>query len=402
MEVDTGALRANFGALRERVGSETRLIPMVKADGYGLGAVRVARALEPLDPWGFGVAAGEEGVELRTAGIDRPILVAAPLAPGGERTAAEAGLIPSVSDLAGVERWASAAASTGRDLELHVEVDTGMGRCGFQWERAAEWAPSVLERLGPRVRWTGIFTHFQGADDPSPNATITQWERFRQALEAVERAVGDRLRASLERSGVGLPLMVHACNSAGVVRFPELAADAVRPGIFLYGAAPAPAIPTPEATRPRPVAAVRARLLLVRDVPEGATVGYGATHRAERTERWGTLGIGYGDGLPRALGNRGAALVRGRRVPIVGRVSMDLTVVDLTDLPDAVPGDVATLIGSDGGAAIPVEEVAAQAGTISYEILTGLTRRLPRVEVSGSAEPEPVALDTGAGHARVE
>jgi alanine racemase len=174
-------------------------------------------------------------------------------------------------------------------------------------------------------------------------------------------------------------LMVHAANSAAALRWPEYAADAVRPGIFLYGghAVGEPVVGVPQ---PLAVASVRARIALIRQVPPGSTVGYGATYAARGWERWATLGIGYGDGLPRSLGNRGAALVRGQRVPIIGRISMDMTVVDITAAGGAGVGDVATFIGRDGDAEITVDEVAQHAGTIAYEILTGFTPRLPRVE----------------------
>lgn len=173
-------------------------------------------------------------------------------------------------------------------------------------------------------------------------------------------------------------LMVHASNSAAAMRFPDFAADAVRPGIYLYGGNPAPGVGG--FAPPRAVATVRARIVLIRDVAPGSTVGYGATHVAREWERWGTVAIGYGDGIPRRLGNRGSAIVAGRLVPLIGRTSMDMTVVDLTRVPEAAVGDAVTLIGSDGDATIALDDVAAQAETISYEILTGLRPRLPRVE----------------------
>jgi alanine racemase len=169
-------------------------------------------------------------------------------------------------------------------------------------------------------------------------------------------------------------LMVHACNSPGVLRESDWAGNAVRPGIFLYGGEAGADLPGPEE-----VASLRARVVHIRDAPVGASVGYGATHRAARPERWATLAIGYGDGLPRVLSNRGHAILAGRRVPIVGRISMDVTVVDITGLPQVRCGDVATLMGSDGDESISVNEVADLAGTINYEILTGLAPRLPRV-----------------------
>src|SRR5690606_22887042 len=210
----------------------------------------------------------------------------------------------------------------------------------------------------------GAMTHFHGADGPA-GATALQWERFEEALAQLPIPRED--------------LMVHAANSAATMRWPEYGANAVRPGIFLYGGHPAPEA-EPAIAPPRAVASVRTRLVLVREVPAGSTVGYGATHVSRGPERWGTLALGYGDGLPRRLGNRGAAIVHGRIVPFVGRISMDMTVVDITGVPEAKAGDVVTVIGSDGDATISLDEVAAQAETISYEILTGLRPRLPRLE----------------------
>src|SRR5690606_21498574 len=302
------------------------------------------------------------------AGVERPVVVFSPLSREALGLAAAARLTISISDLDTLDEWARQATEAGAPLDFHVGVDTGMGRAGFDWREAAQWGEAVKQRAGGGIRWTGIYTHFQGADAADRTPTALQWERFSDALVQLPVSRED--------------LMVHAANCAAALRWPEYAADAVRPGIFLYGGHPAPDLSAAEVPAPRPVAALRARLVLVRDVPPGSTVGYGATHAARGWERWGTLAIGYGDGLPRSLGNRGAALVRGRRVPILGRVSMDMTVVDLTEAPDARPGDVATLIGRDGAAEITLDEVAAQAGTIGYEILTGLTARLPRVETA--------------------
>jgi alanine racemase len=274
--------------------------------------------------------------------------------------AATAGLIVSISDVDSLRRWAAAAEVHG-PLEFHVEIDTGMGRAGFDWRETGQWAAAARAESSARLRWTGAFTHFHGADAADPLPSRTQWRRFQDALAQLPISRED--------------LMVHACNSAAALRWPEYAADAVRPGIFLYGGAASPDGPAPAG-----VAAVRARLVLVRDVPPGSTVGYGATHVARGWERWGTVAIGYGDGLPRSLGNTGSALVRGTRVPIVGRISMDMVVVELSAVPAAAAGDVVTLIGRDGECEITVDEVAVQAGTISYEVLTGLTARLPRLE----------------------
>jgi alanine racemase len=360
VEVDTGALRENYRTIRRAVGEGPAIIPMVKADGYGLGALRVVRALDPLQPWGYGVATADEGAALRAGGVRGPILLAGPLPPQATERAASAGLIASISDVDSLHRWAAAAEVHG-PLEFHVEIDTGMGRAGFDWRETGQWAEAARAAAGDRLRWTGAFTHFQGADAVEEAPSRTQWRRFQDALAQLPVSRED--------------LMIHACNSASALRWPAYSADAVRPGIFLYGGRAAPDGPAPS-----PVAAVRARLILVRDVPPASTVGYGATHVAREWERWGTVSIGYGDGLPRSLGNTGTALFRGTRVPIVGRISMDMLVVELSAVPGGAVGEVVTLIGRDGECEITVDEVAAQAGTISYEVLTGFTTRLPRVE----------------------
>lgn len=371
VEVDLDAVRANYATLRRTVKPGTALLPMVKADAYGLGAERVVRALEPLEPYGYGVATAAEGASLRALGVDRPILVVTPLPDGDVDVAAEARLTASISSVDGLDRWVAAGRRVGgAPLEFHVEVDTGMGRCGFDWRETGQWTEGLRKRLVPEVRWTGVFTHFHSADAPDPRSSTAQWERLQDTLVQLPVSRED--------------LLTHAANSAAALRFPAFAGDLVRPGIFLYGGHPAPeveGVPAPEG-----VVSLRARIGLVRNVPPGSTVGYGSTHAARAWERWGTLGIGYGDGLPRVLGNNGAALVRGARVPVVGRVSMDLTVVELSRSPDAVVGDVATLIGRDGDECITVDEVAGRAGTIAYEILTGLGPRLPRIERNAEYE----------------
>ena len=332
---------------------------MVKADGYGLGMDAVVGALEPEDPWGFGVATVEEGVRLRANGVEKPVVIFSPIPPAAYDRAVASDLTVTVSELEAVDRLGAAAGRRGGIARFHVEVDTGMGRSGFDWCRAHEWGPALAERTTSSLVWEGCYTHFHSADVEGDDSASGQWKRFQAVLEALPEGT-DRL--------------VHACNAAAALRYPAMARDAVRPGIFLYGGSAGAGLAAPD-----PVASLRARVTLVRDVSEGATVGYGATHRARGSERWATLGIGYGDGLPRALGNRGSALVSGRRVPIIGRISMDMTVVDITGVEGVAAGDVATLIGTDGGERITLDEVADLAGTISYEILTGLTQRLPRI-----------------------
>ena len=333
---------------------------MVKADGYGLGMSEVVSALESLEPWGYGVAAVAEGVRLRAEGIRKPIIVCSPIPPTSYEEAVEARLTLSISDLEGLSSLGSASRAAGIPSRFHVEVDTGMGRAGFPWQRVGDWGPRLGEMLGPDLVWEGCFTHFHSADGLDEGPTSLQWDRLTDIL------------GRLPTPAAGL--MVHACNSPGALRRPDYARDAVRPGIFLYGGVAGEGLPPPA-----PVASLRARIVHVKEAVDGATVGYGATYVAKGNERWASVSIGYGDGLPRLLSNRGEALVRGERVPIIGRISMDVTVLDISRIPPAGIGDVVTFFGRDDSGEIRLEEVAGHAETINYEILTGLTQRLPRI-----------------------
>lgn len=341
MEVDLAALAANARAIRAAARGAA-LLPMVKADGYGLGAVPVARALEGLDPWGYGVATVEEGIELREAGIRRPLLVLTPASLAFQDVYREHSLTAVVDDPVVAAGW---------NGSYHVEVDTGMGRCGVPWDGA-----DALARFrSPHLE--GAFTHFYAAD-ADPESVELQWDRFRRALAAL----GSR------------PRLVHAANSAAALRLRERL-DLVRPGIFLYGGAAGAGLPLP-----RPVAALRAPVVSLRRVAAGATVSYGAEWTAPRPTVVATLAVGYADGVPRAVQGRAHVLLGGRRCPVVGRVTMDFLMVDVGagGHTDVQVGDVATLIGSDRGGEITVDEFAAWAGTISYEVLVRLGRRLHR------------------------
>ena len=357
IQVRADALRHNYTRLREAVGPEARVLPMVKANAYGLGVEEVVSCLDPLDPWGFGVATVPEGVTLREWGVERPIVICSPTPMSSIDAAIEADLQLSVSSLRVLERIDQVARAASRVASIHVDVDTGMGRSGFDWRAAEEWLPAVA---APRdhVRWVGCYTHLHSADADG-DSVEAQWLRLSDVLDRLD--------------GVQDDLMVHVLNSAGAFRAPEHAKALVRPGIFLYGGEVGDGQPVPQ-----PVVSIHAMVVHTRDVEAGTTLGYGATHSATGPRRWATLSIGYGDGLPRALGNRGSALLHGVRVPIIGRISMDVTVVDITDVPEVIEGDVATLIGCDGGEIITLDDMALTAGTISYEILTGLTPRLPR------------------------
>ena len=345
VEVDLGALRRNGAALAARSG--VPLLAVIKADGYGLGAVRVAAALESLQPWGFGVATVAEGIELRDAGVTRPILVLSPILPDEFAVATGAMLRPSLGDIDAIRSWIN-----GGGGAWHLSIDTGMNRAGMPWDNVAR-ARETIAAAVPE----GVFTHFHSADVDS-QSVIVQIERFRRAL--------DELPAR--------PRYVHAENSPAIERGGRSAWDLARPGVFLYGVGGG----TGATMRPEPVAHLRARVVDIRTVNEGETVSYGATWRAAGARRIATLGIGYADGYRRALSNRGVVLLNGRRVNVVGIVTMDMTMIDVTDVPCAI-GDVATLIGRDGDETLTVDAVADIAQVLSYELLVGLKLRAPRV-----------------------
>ncbi len=337
-EVDLTAVVSNARTVSRIAGA--RLLPMVKANAYGLGAVAIARALEPLDPWGFGVATPEEGAELRRAGITRPILVFTPLSPATVAPCLQDDLRPVVGDLDALAAWRAEGPGP-----FHLEVDTGMSRAGFRWQDAPDWRGAVV---AAGAACEGVFTHFHSADE-APETVEIQWRRFTDVL------------ASLPSR----PALVHAANSAAALQGTAYAGDLVRPGIFLYGG---------RAGGHSPAAVVRleARVVGLRTVGAGETVSYGATWTAPAPTRVATLGIGYADGVHRALGNRGSVELAGQRQPILGRVTMDCVMV-AADSSTRL-GDVATVYGG----LVTVDQQAERAGTIAYELFTALGHRLPR------------------------
>ena len=343
VDVDLGALLRNGAALATR--ANVPLLPMVKADAYGLGAERVARTLERLDPWGFGVATVAEAEELRALAITRPIVIFTPILPGDFDAAIRANLTPSLSDVAAIARW------TETGLPWQLAIDTGMSRAGIRWDEV-DCLADVLTANPPQ----GVFTHFHSAEKDDASRSI-QEERFASALARLP------IR----------PAMIHAENSPAIEHRGPSPWTVARPGIFLYGVGSG----NSAAIVPDPVVSLRARIVDIRTVRDGETVSYSGTYRADGDRRIATLGIGYGDGYRRALSNRGSVLVAGVRVPIAGNVTMDMTMIDVTDVPCGV-GDVATLIGADGDDRIDVSEVAAFGEISPYEVLTSLRGRLPR------------------------
>ena len=361
-EVDLGALKHNLKRLKSI--ARVPLLFVVKADGYGHGAVRVARAaLTTGAVHGLGVSSVEEGAVLREAGIKAPILILGSLYPF-ESTLATVhyDLTPTVASLDGARRIHLAARGLkGADrrhlpLTCHLKIDTGMGRIGVRWPAGREVVAYLLNAQG--VRLEGLYTHFARAEDSAP---VT-----RRQLAVFGRAVKETL-------GMGARLKWrHAANSAGTILWPESRFDLVRPGLAAYGLWEGF----------EPVLSLKTRVVFVKHVPAGVPLGYGGLFRTKRASRIATLPIGYGDGLPRLVSTgrkRADVLIRGRRCPLAGAISMDMCMADVTGVPGVSVGDEVVLIGRSGGEEQAASALAALAGTIPYEIVTGLTARVPRV-----------------------
>ncbi len=357
VEIDLSALRHNAAVAKGCVGGGVALLAIIKANAYGHGITAVAQALAE-EAQLFGVANLQEALAVRAA-VPHPVMIMGSALPAEQRAIAQAGFIASVSsydDAVGFSR-----AATDSSVHLVCVIDTGMGRIGIA-ETAAEAEIRRIAAL-PNVALHSVSTHLPSPEDN--DYTHAQLARFAE--------IADRLRRELPAD-----FKVHVLPSAGVISFPAGAHQIVRAGLMLYGISPVAAFQA----RLRPALTWKARVVLVRDLAVGASVSYGRTFIAETPMRVATLGAGYADGIPRALSNRGAAvLIGGRRCAILGRVTMDLIMVDVTGVPDVSPGDEAVLIGRQGDQEILATEVAARASTIAWEIFTGIGTRVARVYV---------------------
>lgn len=375
-EIDLSAIAANVALACRLAGPETRVMAVVKADAYGHGAVPVARVALGAGATWLGVAIPEEAVPLREAGIACGILVLGPIAPDQADLVAAHDLDQCVSDQAQAEALDRAARARGRVLALHLKVDTGMGRVGLRPREVRRVAEKIWAL--PSVRLAGLMTHFADAEADEPGFAREQLVRFAEAAR------------ELAAAGIPAPLR-HAANSAALLFLPEARLDLVRPGIMLYGYHPRGPRGGPESPL-RPALRLRTAISQIQDVAQGESVSYGRTFVAPRDLRVATLPVGYADGCGRLLSNRGRVLIRGQRVPIVGRVCMDMTMVDVSGFPDVRVGDEAVLIGRQGADEITADEVAELQGTISYEVLCRIGPRVPRVYLP----PPPAASATAS------
>ncbi|HKA87135.1 MAG TPA: alanine racemase [Haliangiales bacterium] len=341
-EIDLGTVVRNLHSVQSRVGDHVGILAVVKADAYGHGAIPVARALERAGVLGLAVSLAEEGIELRRAAIGGLIVVMGGAYDVAHREILSHGLVPVVSDLHDLHAFARAARSLGTRARIHVKIDTGMSRLGLRPAQVAAFLAAAA--VTSDVEIVGVCTHLASAES-DPAFTRQQLARFDAARRAFPPGI-----------------MVHAANSAATTELPASHYDAVRPGILLYRDAM------------RFVTAVSA----VRDVVAGDPVSYGGLWRAPGPRRIATLPVGYADGYPRRLTGAGEVLVRGRRCPVVGAVCMDMTMIDVTEVPGVAVGDEAVLLGAQGQERISARELADRAGLIEYEITCGVSKRVPR------------------------
>ncbi len=364
-EIDLDALAHNFRVIRNHVGGGVKILAAVKANAYGHGAQECARRLEREGADWFGVALPEEGIELREAGVKAPILCLGGFWPGQQGLCLQESLTPVIYRTDMLQTLDQAARDANVTAPVHVKIDTGMGRLGVRFDGVSEFCAN-LKRFS-NLRLDGLMTHLAVADDEAKQSfTDEQLRKFDQAVE-VFRAQGFS------------PNLIHAANSAATFARPRNGENMVRPGGTLYGFVRdvlPENIGTPDL---RPSMSLFTRIMLLKRVPGGEKLGYGTTFETTRDSLIATLPIGYDDGYSRALSNRGRVIVRGEFAPVVGRVSMDLTLIDVTDVAAVEPNDRVTLLGADSGRKITAEEIGERAGTISYEITCGISNRVPRI-----------------------
>lgn len=360
--VDLDALRWNYRQIRAKVGPDVQILSMVKANAYGHGARRIAEVLAAEGCDAFGVATLEEGLELREAGIQAPILVVGGAYPEQLDRFKEDKLTPVVHDPESLARLDDGARKRGLRFKVHLKVDTGMGRIGFLSADFASWLP-LLKQLRA-IEIEGVFSHFSHADNVGGDYTRHQVEIFRDLV--------GRLRAE----GIS-PTLLHMANSAATITLPDAYFNMVRPGLMLYGIYPAPVMANQISLQP--VLSWKSRILQLKKEPAGASISYGRTFITQRESLIATVPVGYADGYSRRFSNVGAMLVGGQRAPVAGTVCMDLTMIDVTDIGGVQQGDEVVLLGRQDNAVISADEMAAWSNTISYEILTSIGTRVPRI-----------------------
>ncbi|MCX4315827.1 MAG: alanine racemase [Lachnospiraceae bacterium] len=362
-EINLDAICSNIEEIKRIVRPETAVMAVIKADGYGHGAIPIAYAVQE-KVGGFGVAAIQEALNLRKAGIKKLVLVLGYTPPEYYKELVAADISQTVFRYEMAKRLSEEAGRQGKKARIHMKVDTGMGRIGFAV------CPQSIEEISriaalPAVEIEGIFTHFAGADEADKSSARKQLERFEWFCD------------SLAAEGIDIP-MRHAANSAAIIDLPQANYDMVRAGIAIYGMYPSEEV-NKRALALRPALSLRSHVVYVKELEAGQGISYGSTYITTRRTLVATVPVGYADGYPRSLSSKGYVLIQGKRAPVIGRICMDQMMVDVTEIPETKIGDSVTLVGTDGAACITVEEAAALAGTFNYEFVCNLSKRVPRI-----------------------
>ncbi len=368
-EIDLDAILYNVGQMGQHIAAGAKIMAVIKADGYGHGAVPIGKEMEPLDIiWGYAVATAEEAWILRRNGLEKPILVLGAVFPEQYQELVGKEIRPTIYSLQqalGLEEFLS---RQGTSIPVHVKIDTGLSRLGFQATQQAAGEVAQIAGMG-HIIVEGLFTHFAKSDAKDKSMAIGQMEQF------------GAMQRMLAGHGVSIPI-AHCSNSAAIIDMPEAHMDLVRAGISLYGMWPSSEVQK-ENISLRPALSLKSCIVFLKELEQGRAVSYGATYETSGNQRIATIPVGYGDGYPRSLSNRGYVLVHGRRAPICGRICMDQFMVDVTDIPEAAEGDTVTLVGTDGAETITMEGIGELSGRFNYEFACDLGKRIPRVYKKG-------------------
>lgn len=370
--ISLDAVEQNFREMRKNIAEDTKMIAVVKADAYGHGAVPIAHLIEGYDYiWGFAAATAEEAVHLRENGVTKPILILGIVFEEYYPELVRDDIRLAVCEYEEAEKLSKEAVLQNKTVHIHIALDTGMTRIGYA--DIPESVEEIKKIAGlPNLEIEGMFTHFSRADEYDRSPAMVQLERYQKFSDLVEAA------------GVEIPLH-HCSNSAGIIRVPEANLSIVRAGITIYGIYPSSEVER-DIVKLTPVMELKSHVTYVKDVPEGAAISYGGTYVADKKRRVATIPVGYADGYPRQLSNKGWVLIRGKKAPILGRVCMDQFMVDVTDIPEVKAGDEVTLMGRDGEEFISVETLGDLSGRFSYEFVCEISKRVPRVYIKDGKE----------------
>lgn len=371
-EVSLDAVAHNFAEMRKRLAKGTQMVAVVKADAYGHGAAEIAGLIQDYSYiWGFAVATAEEALSLKASGVTKPILILWLVFPEEYEHLIREDIRLAVCDLATARGLNEEALRQKKQAYVHLAVDTGMNRIGYRADRESVPEVKLLASL-PGICLEGVFTHFARADETDKSPAYVQLDRYLQYIRL------------LEQEGIHIPLH-HCSNSAGILRLPEAHLHMVRAGITIYGIYPSMEVEREE-VKLLPVMELKSCVSYVKTVGPGEAISYGGTFVTERETKVATIPVGYADGYPRMLSNKGYVLIHGRKARILGRICMDQFMVDVTEIPQVHPGDEVTLIGKDGEEEILVEELGELCGRFSYEFICGISKRVPRVYLHTSSK----------------